>query len=83
MPYSEEKLDMIFSKGRVIKGHPSHLYRRDIYGNTIYRPSYGKETGMGWEVDHITPRSKGGSDALRNLQPLQWKANREKGAKRR
>ena len=83
MSYSEKKLDTIFSKGRVIRNRPSHLYRRDIYGNSIYRPSYGKETGIGWEVDHIKPRAKGGSDALRNLQPLHWTANREKGAKRR
>jgi 5-methylcytosine-specific restriction endonuclease McrA len=33
----------------------------------------------GWEVDHIIPVSKGGTDDLSNLQPLQWDNNRKKG----
>ena len=33
----------------------------------------------GWEIDHIKPVSKGGTDDLSNLQPLQWENNRRKG----
>ncbi|WP_299832110.1 HNH endonuclease domain-containing protein [uncultured Roseobacter sp.] len=36
---------------------------------------------MGWQVDHIWPRSKGGSDARRNLQALQTGANKRKSNK--
>ncbi|MEM6899916.1 MAG: HNH endonuclease domain-containing protein [Pseudomonadota bacterium] len=36
---------------------------------------------MGWQVDHIWPRSKGGSDARRNLQALQTRANKRKSNK--
>ncbi|WP_298976258.1 HNH endonuclease domain-containing protein [uncultured Roseobacter sp.] len=36
---------------------------------------------MGWQVDHIWPRSKGGSDARRNLQALQTSANKRKSNK--
>ena len=32
-------------------------------------------------VDHIYPRSRGGSDALDNLQPMCYKCNQSKGAK--
>ncbi len=34
---------------------------------------------QGWEIDHIKPESKGGSDAVRNLQAMQTKKNRELG----
>ena len=33
----------------------------------------------GWEIDHIKPVARGGSDDLSNLQPLYWETNRNKG----
>jgi HNH endonuclease len=36
----------------------------------------------GWEIDHITSQDHGGTDALSNLRPLQWKNNASKGAGR-
>jgi len=40
-----------------------------------------KKTNRRSLVDHKNPKDKGGSDQLRNLQPLQWEENREKEAK--
>ncbi|HIP78015.1 MAG TPA: HNH endonuclease, partial [Kiloniellaceae bacterium] len=37
------------------------------------------QSKFGWEIDHIRPVSKGGSDRLDNLQPLYWENNRRKG----
>jgi 5-methylcytosine-specific restriction endonuclease McrA len=54
------------------------LYRRDAFGNEIYKPSFGKTGEKSWEIDHIRPLAKDGSENLRNLQPLQTAANREK-----
>ena len=34
---------------------------------------------MGWEIDHIKPTARGGSDSIRNKQALKTSVNREKG----
>ena len=65
-------------KATIIDGKDSSLYRKDKYGNPIFYRSYGKETPQGWEIDHFLPVSKGGTDRIDNLQPLQWAENRRK-----
>ena len=74
-----DKKDAVWDKADEIPGKAPDEYRRDPYGNIMYYPSYGKNSPMGWEIDHITPRAQGGSDATRNLQALNTKVNREKG----
>ena len=54
---------------------------KDECDNFIVKAQYGKQTDTGWEIDHIKPVSKGGTDHLSNLRPLQWEANRKKGDK--
>lgn len=52
----------------------------DRYNNKIEKARYGDTSSpYGWEIDHIIPVAKGGSDELGNLQPLQWEENRKKG----
>jgi 5-methylcytosine-specific restriction endonuclease McrA len=62
-----------------VRGKDPDMYRKDPYGNVMYKPSYGKSSEMGWDVDHITPKARGGSDATRNLQALNSSVNRSKG----
>lgn len=79
--YSKERLAQIWNKGAIIPGKDPNLYRKDIYGNVMYKHSYGKDTDMGWSVDHSKPQSKGGTDHLNNLQPMNSSANKRKGDK--
>ena len=53
----------------------------DVFGKTIKKGDYGKKNATGWEVDHIYPDSKKGSNARTNLQPLQHDNNLQKGDK--
>ena len=66
-------------RAKRIRGKNPNLYRRDEFGNTIYKPAYGKYGKMGWQIDHRKPKSKGGTDHRRNLRVLQSKANLRKG----
>ncbi len=82
MPYSTNpKAQHVWDKARRAKGKNPNLYRRDAQGNLIYKPAYNRDSPMGWQADHIWPRSKGGSDARRNLQALQTGANKRKSNK--
>ena len=82
MAYSKEILDKIWEKGIVIRGKNPDKYRKDINGNVMYRQSYGKFSEMGWNVDHKKAKANGGSDSLRNLQPMNSRANSSKGKKK-
>lgn len=75
--WTEEELDIIFSKGKVSTVLSSPEYRIDDFGNIIARSAYGNTNiSVGWEVDHIKPVSEGGTNKLSNLRPLNIPANR-------
>ncbi len=78
---SKKEIDKVWEKGKPIKGKNPNTHRKDRYGNEIYKPSYGKNTEKGWEIDHKKPIKKGGSDSMRNKQPLKTEENRKKSDK--
>lgn len=73
--------DMAWENANKVRGKNPDLYRKDDYGNLMYKPSYGKQSTMGWEIDHIHPKAKGGTDKPCNLQAIQWQENRKKSDK--
>ncbi len=77
----KSRVDKVWEKGSPMRGKTPNLHRRDSLGNKMYKSSYGKDSEQGWQIDHKRPKSKGGSDSLRNLQPLNSHANRSKGNK--
>ena len=53
---------------------------QDVCGAWIDKAAYGQRgSNYGWEIDHIIPRSRGGTNAIANLRPLHWKNNDAKG----
>jgi 5-methylcytosine-specific restriction endonuclease McrA len=76
---TQSQINKTWNNAKTIRGKNSDMYRQDPYGKKMYKYSYGKSSEMGWEVDHIKPSNKGGSDATRNLQALNTSVNRSKG----
>lgn len=76
---SKKTAEKVFLKAVKVIGKDPSLYRKDPYGNVMYKHSHGKSTKMGWDIDHIKPKSRGGSDCMRNLQALNSSVNRSKG----
>jgi len=77
--FTKARRDEVWDRSSTVRGKSKTLYRRDIADNIVYKPSYGLDSEGGWEIDHIKPVSKGGSDNLRNLQVLQTATNQSKG----
>lgn len=76
--FTQEKIDAAWNKAKKIEGYNSDKYRQDSAGAWMQRDKYGKEENLGWEVDHMFPKSMGGDENLRNIQAMQWENNRTK-----
>lgn len=77
--FTQERIDEVWDRAETICGKNPALYRRDVAGNILYKPSYGLNSEKGWQIDHINPINNGGTDNLRNLQVLQSATNESKG----
>lgn len=82
-PFSEataELIALIWTKGRLIPNQDPAVWRQDIYGSWMKFSDHGNvDSKCGWEIDHIVPVARRGTDEVANLQPLQWQNNRSKG----
>ncbi len=86
-PYTPQEVQAVWEKGKKPSFFWAFFYsakdwRVDACGSWICRSDYkDKKSPYGWVVDNIRPKTRGGSDAMNNLQPLQWRNNLHKKEK--
>lgn len=78
--YRPEIIELIWQKAIIVEGYDATLYRQDFSGAWISRNAYkNRHSVLGWEIDHVFPKSKGGDNQLINLRPINWRNNIAKG----
>lgn len=83
MSFSEQMVQKVWEKGKVVSNNDPDKWRQDDCEAWIRRVHYGdRNSQYGWDIDHITPASRGGGDELPNLRPLQWENNAARQAGR-
>lgn len=75
MILDSNKIEEIWSKAAEVSGYDSSRWRKDFAGAWIQREQYGLPTEFGWEIFHLIPASKGGTNDTDNLLPIHRQNN--------
>ncbi len=70
MAFSDEMIQAVWEKGRVLADLDPTEWRQDQCGAWIYRNHYNNvNSEFGWQIRNVVP---GGGNELDNLQPFHW-----------
>ena len=79
MSFSEHMIQQVWNKGTAVRSIDASTWRKDNCGAWMRRTDHGdRRSQYGWEIDHIVPLSRGGTNHISNLRPLQWTNNAHK-----
>ena len=76
--FSDDKIKTVWQNATTVEDTDPNKYRQDVCGAWMAWDNYGKQSPLGWEIDHILPVAKGGTDHTDNLRALQWENNKSK-----
>ncbi len=72
----EQRKLAAWEKAAIVPEYDLNHARKDAFGWWIVWGEYGNRLSPhGWEIDHILPVSRGGTDAHSNLRALHWRVN--------
>lgn len=75
MILDSNKIEEIWCKAAEVSGYEPSRWRKDFAGAWIQREQYGLPTEFGWEIFHLVPASKGGTNDIDNLLPIHRQNN--------
>lgn len=76
--FTPDIIARVWEQASTVQGYDPNVWRQDFAGAWICRDQYGMRTRFGWQIDHLRPISKGGSDIQSNLCPMHWRNNLKK-----
>ncbi len=76
--FSDIKKDEVWNRATIVEGYNPRIWRQDLVGAWIKYDQYGEQSKYGWEIDHLIPLSRGGTDDINNLNAMHWRNNMRK-----